>query len=86
MWQISFSKFSTVLPACTLSSAIGNLWSICLGVSNLSPFLDIFSSSEIDSQWSLESSDEIDFSDKIETSDELGFVARLRLLTELQKF
>ena len=28
---ISFSKFSDVLPAFTCASAIGNLWSTCLG-------------------------------------------------------
>ena len=32
MWRISFSKFSDVLPAFTCGSAIGILWSICLGV------------------------------------------------------
>ena len=36
---ISFSKFSDVLPACTCASAIGNIWSICLGVNILSPSL-----------------------------------------------
>ena len=34
----SFSKFSDVLPAFTCASAIGNLWSICLGVNILNPF------------------------------------------------
>ena len=33
---ISFSKFSNVLPAFTCASAIGNLWSIWLGVNILS--------------------------------------------------
>ena len=36
---ISFSKFSDVLPAFTCASAIGNIWSICLGVNILSPSL-----------------------------------------------
>ena len=30
--RISFEKFSDVLPAFTCARAIGNLWSICLGV------------------------------------------------------
>ena len=34
---ILFSKFSDVLLAFTCASAIGNLWSICLGVNILSP-------------------------------------------------
>ena len=33
---ISFSNFSGVLPAFTWANAIGNLWSICLGVNILS--------------------------------------------------
>ena len=36
---ISFSKFWDVLPAFTCASAIGNIWSICLGVNILSPSL-----------------------------------------------
>ena len=32
--MISFSKFSDVLPAFTCERAIGNIWSICLGVDN----------------------------------------------------
>ena len=36
--QISFSKFSYVLPAFTCASDIDNLWSICLGVNVLRPF------------------------------------------------
>ena len=32
--MISFSKFSDMLPAFTCARAIGNLWSICLGVNN----------------------------------------------------
>ena len=36
IWQISFSMFSDVLPAFTSARAIGNLWSICLGVNILS--------------------------------------------------
>ena len=35
---ISFSKTSDALPVFTCAIAIGNLWSICLGVSTLSPF------------------------------------------------
>ena len=35
IWQISFSKFSNVLTAFTCASAIGNLWSTCLGVNIL---------------------------------------------------
>ena len=31
------SKFSDVFPAFTCERAIGNLWSICLGVNILSP-------------------------------------------------
>ena len=34
---ISFSKFSDVLPAFTCARAIGNLWTICLGVNILRP-------------------------------------------------
>ena len=34
---ISFCKFSEVLPAFTYPRAIGNLWSICLGVNILRP-------------------------------------------------
>ena len=34
-WLISFSKFSDVLPAFNWASAIGNHWSICLGVNIL---------------------------------------------------
>ena len=36
IWRISFSKFSDVLPAFTCARAVGNLWSICLGVNILS--------------------------------------------------
>ena len=36
-WRISFSKYFCVLPAFTCATAIGNLWSICLGVNILSP-------------------------------------------------
>ena len=35
IWRISFSKCSDILPVFTLASAIGNLWSIWLGVSVL---------------------------------------------------
>ena len=35
---ISFSKFSDKFLAFTFARAIGNLWSICLGVNNFSPF------------------------------------------------
>ena len=35
MRLISFSKFSDVLSAFTCTRAIGNLWSICLGVNIL---------------------------------------------------
>ena len=35
---MSFSKFSYLLPAFTCARAIGNLWSICLGVNSLIPF------------------------------------------------
>ena len=43
---ISFSKFSDVLPAFTCTRAIGNVWSICLGVNILShlPCLDFIGS------------------------------------------
>ena len=34
---ISFNKLSELLPAFTCARAIGNLWSICFGVSILSP-------------------------------------------------
>ena len=34
---ISFNKFSELLQAFTFARAIGNLWSICLGVNVLSP-------------------------------------------------
>ena len=34
---ISFNKRSELLPAFTCASAIGNLWSICLGLTILSP-------------------------------------------------
>ena len=37
IWQISFSKFSDVLSAFTCATAVGNLWSIWLGVNILSP-------------------------------------------------
>ena len=37
IWRISFSKFSDVLPAFTCARAVGNLWSICLGVDILIP-------------------------------------------------
>ena len=37
IWQISFSKFSDVLPAFTCARVISNLWSIYLGVNNLIP-------------------------------------------------
>ena len=33
---ISFSKFSDVLPTFTCAKAIGNLWSICVGLNSLS--------------------------------------------------
>ena len=36
---ILFSKFSDMLPAFTCAKAIGNLWSICLGVNIFTPFL-----------------------------------------------
>ena len=36
IWQISFSKFSDVVPAFTCARAIGNLWNICLRVNILS--------------------------------------------------
>ena len=36
---ISFSRFSNILPAFTCASAIGNLWSICLGGNILRPSL-----------------------------------------------
>ena len=32
IWRVSFWKFLNVLPAIICASAIGNLWSICLGV------------------------------------------------------
>ena len=32
IWRVSFIKFSDVWPVCTCASAIGNLWSICLGI------------------------------------------------------
>ena len=35
---ILFSKFSDVLPAFTSARAIGNLWSICLGLDIFIPF------------------------------------------------
>ena len=35
IWRISFSRFSDVLPPFTWARAIGNLWSICLGVNIL---------------------------------------------------
>ena len=35
---ISFNKLSELVPAFTYARAIGNLWSICLGVNILSPF------------------------------------------------
>ena len=38
VYLISFSKTSDALPVFTCAIAIGNLWSICLGVSTLSPF------------------------------------------------
>ena len=38
IWRISFSNGSKVLPAFTCARAIGNLWSICLGV-NISSLL-----------------------------------------------
>ena len=38
VYLISFSKASDALPVFTCAIAIGNLWSICLGVSTLSPF------------------------------------------------
>ena len=34
---ISFHKLSELLPAFTCARAIGNLWSICLGIDILSP-------------------------------------------------
>ena len=34
---ISFNKFSDVLPAVNCARAVGNLWSICWGVSILRP-------------------------------------------------
>ena len=37
IFLISFSKFSDVLPAFNFASAIGNLWSIYLGVNILRP-------------------------------------------------
>ena len=41
---ISFSKSSEVLPAFTGTSAIVNLWSLCLGVNILSPspYFDLY--------------------------------------------
>ena len=36
IYLISFSRVSDVLPAFTCASAIGNLWSMCLGVNTLS--------------------------------------------------
>ena len=33
-----FSKFLDIVPAFSCASAIGNLWSICLGVNILKPF------------------------------------------------
>ena len=35
IWLISFSKFSDVLPAFTCATALGNLWSISLGLNIL---------------------------------------------------
>ena len=35
IWRISFSKFQDVLPTFTCARAIGNLWSICLGLNIL---------------------------------------------------
>ena len=37
IYLISFGKFSDVFPAFKLARAIGNLWSICLGVNILNP-------------------------------------------------
>ena len=37
IWRISFYKFSDVLPAFTCANALGNLWSICLGVNIVVP-------------------------------------------------
>ena len=45
--QVSFNKFLDVLPACICASVFGNLWSICLGVNNLTWVFDIFSLGEI---------------------------------------
>ena len=36
---ISFSKFSDVLLAFTCARAIGNVWSICLGVNIFKPYI-----------------------------------------------
>ena len=38
IWQIPFSNFSDLLPDFTCASAVGNLWTICLGVNILIPF------------------------------------------------
>ena len=42
VWRISFSMISDVLPAFTCTRAIGNLWSICLRISNSSLLPDVF--------------------------------------------
>ena len=42
MCLISFNRFSGLLPAFTYARAIGNLWSICLGVNILSLERSVF--------------------------------------------
>ena len=39
IYPISFTKFLDVLPAFNWVSAIGNIWSICLGLNILGPLL-----------------------------------------------
>ena len=53
-WLISFSKFSDVLPAFNWSSAIGNHWSICLGVniSWLFPYFALYLASDKKKEYS----------------------------------
>ena len=48
IWRISCRKFSGVLPAFSCASAIGNYWSICLGVNILSPtpWIDLYLASD----------------------------------------
>ena len=45
---INFVSFKGVLTAFTCTRAIGNLWSICLGVNNLSPssWIDLYLASD----------------------------------------